>query len=79
MRNKLLSIITMLATMIADQVVRQLMTQRDPPIDDRLCSSSLVSFLQAPQVQLCEEAVVAEDGAASVEGDGAAGWVVVDM
>lgn len=63
--------------MIAHKIMRQLMTERNPPISHRLHLS--LSRLHLRHMQLNEVAEIAEDAAVAIEGYRGAGLVVEDV
>lgn len=72
-----LGVVRMLRPVVADQVVRQLVAERDPPV----CHGFDQAFrgVHVVFVQLFEEAQVAEDAAVFVESDCAALLVGEDV
>ena len=69
----------MTTTMITNEIVRQFMTKRDPPIDRGVDFALAAALVPVRPVQLQEEAKVTEDAAIGVEGDARAGLVVEDV
>ena len=57
----------------------QLVAEHDPPVHERLASLPGLVLAQALQMQLLEEAEVAEETTLPVEGDGTASLIVVDV
>lgn len=77
MRDETLRVIRVLRAVLLDQIVRQLVAERDPPVRAGLDAALGGAHLR--QVQLREVAQVAEQGAVAVEGDGRPGLVVEDV
>lgn len=80
LNNEMLRIVAVITTMVANQIMCQLMTQHNPPIHQclrsRLCQRTGVGRLYSGEMKLREEAEVGEHGAGPVEGDCGAGRVV---
>lgn len=67
MMRETLGVVRMLLAVVADQIVRQLVAQGDPPV--RHGFHQAFRLIHAAAVQLLEEAQVAEDAAVLVESD----------
>jgi len=67
----------MIGAVVGDEVMGQLVAEDDPPVDGGL--GLLLGGVEAGEVELVEEAVVAEEAALAVEGDGGPGLVVEDV
>jgi hypothetical protein len=70
MVRETLRIVRMLRPVVADEVVRQLVAERDPPVRHGLHQP--IRTVHAAPVQLLKVSQVAEDAAVSVESDGGA-------
>ena len=68
MVREALGVVRMLRAVVADEIVRQLVAKRDPPVRHRFDQAFRAGHV--PLMQLLEEAQVTEDAAVFVESDG---------